>query len=158
MSPDDLVGLHGARVLGYNQVKHVLGEDLAVAHGLWKSTAHKRYDRFALERVVLIPTAVAGLAEPAARVEPDASVERPAGPPRQKLVRKSSSSRPVLQVDASSDASSEVSSGASSSAGEESDAAEAPAVAAPSHGAPSDALSPVPYWLMPSRRRLPRQR
>ena len=31
------------------------GEDLTVAHGLWKSSAHKRYDRFKLGQVIDIP-------------------------------------------------------------------------------------------------------
>ena len=40
-------GLHGLRVSGYNAGrKGPGGEELAVAHGAWRSTAHRRYDRF----------------------------------------------------------------------------------------------------------------
>jgi hypothetical protein len=38
------LGFHGLRVEGYNLSKRGNGEDLTVAHGLWKSSAHKRYD------------------------------------------------------------------------------------------------------------------
>ena len=49
-------GFHGLRVEGYNLSKRGNGEDLTVAHGLWKSTAHKRYDRFGMLAVVNIPS------------------------------------------------------------------------------------------------------
>ena len=81
----DLTGFHGLRVLGYNQTKHALGEDMAVAHGLWKSTAHRRYDRFSLSRVARIPAAVAGIDEAEAVVPDD--VERIARSPAERLVR-----------------------------------------------------------------------
>ena len=48
-------GFHGLRVEGYNLSKRGNGEDLTVAHGLWKSSAHKRYDRFGMKNVVGIP-------------------------------------------------------------------------------------------------------
>ena len=48
-------GFHGLRVEGYNLSKRGNGEDLTVAHGLWKSSAHKRYDRFKLSQVIDIP-------------------------------------------------------------------------------------------------------
>merc|ERR1712086_714070 len=48
-------GLHGLRVEGYNNSKRVLGEDVTVAHGLWKSDAHKRYSRFPMGVVAQIP-------------------------------------------------------------------------------------------------------
>jgi hypothetical protein len=81
----ELSGFHGLRVLGYNQTKHALGEDMAVAHGLWKSNAHRRYDRFALSRVARIPAAVAGLDEADAAVPED--FERMAQSPAERLVR-----------------------------------------------------------------------
>ena len=43
---DELTGPHGLRVEGYNGVKNGLGAELAQAHGLWKSAAHKRHERF----------------------------------------------------------------------------------------------------------------
>ena len=49
------LGFHGLRVEGYNLSKRGNGEDLTVAHGLWKSGAHKRYDRFKLGQVIDIP-------------------------------------------------------------------------------------------------------
>ena len=48
-------GFHGLRVEGYNLSKRGNGEDLTVAHGSWKSSAHKRYDRFGMKAVVDIP-------------------------------------------------------------------------------------------------------
>lgn len=58
--PQSCTGLHGLRVLGYNRVKAALGVELAVAHGGWRSTAHLRYERFAMARVVRVTSAVAG--------------------------------------------------------------------------------------------------
>jgi len=84
VSDDELSGLHGLRVEGYNTTKAGLGEDLTVAHGLWQSTAHKRYDRFALSRVLRIAPVIAG-ADPG---DPQ-SLERPAGPPDHRLDRHS---------------------------------------------------------------------
>jgi hypothetical protein len=55
-----------------------------VAHGLWQSTAHKRYDRFALSRVLRIAPVIAG-ADPG---DPQ-SLERAAGPPDHRLDRHS---------------------------------------------------------------------
>ena len=43
---EEITGFHGLRVSGYNRTKAPLGEEVAVAHGMWKSTAHTRYDRF----------------------------------------------------------------------------------------------------------------
>jgi hypothetical protein len=40
-------GLHGLRVAGYDAARRGPGgEELAVAQGAWRSTAHRRYDRF----------------------------------------------------------------------------------------------------------------
>lgn len=48
-------GLHGLRVAGYDCARRsAAGEELAVAHGGWHSTAHKRYERFAMSEVVRI--------------------------------------------------------------------------------------------------------
>ena len=84
VSDDELSGLHGLRVEGYNITKAGLGEDLTVAHGLWQSTAHKRYDRFALSRVLRIAPVIAGT-DPG---DPQ-SLERAAGPPDHRLDRHS---------------------------------------------------------------------
>ena len=59
VSEDDLTGLHGLRVSGYNALKAAMGEELAVAHGGWRSTAHRRYERFAMSKVVRITRAIA---------------------------------------------------------------------------------------------------
>ena len=88
-------GLHGLRVEGYNNSKRVLGEDVTVAHGLWKSDAHKRYSRFPMGVVAQIPAAVSGVlraegggaaegAQPAAR---SASAPAERGPPAVRLTR-----------------------------------------------------------------------
>ena len=88
-------GLHGLRVEGYNNSKRVLGEDVTVAHGLWKSDAHKRYSRFPMGLVAQIPAAVSGVlraegggaaegAQPAAR---SASAPAERGPPAVRLTR-----------------------------------------------------------------------
>ena len=82
VQPDDMPGLHGLRVEGYNATEAVYGEDLAAAHGLWKSKAHKRYKRFALSMVAQIPSAIAGYVEP-----PELEDERAAGPPSRRLTR-----------------------------------------------------------------------
>ena len=46
VAEEDLAGLHGLRVTGYNRAKNALGQSVAQAHGLWKSTAVNRYERF----------------------------------------------------------------------------------------------------------------
>ena len=49
-------GWHGVRVAGYNaSVDSLNGEELTVAHGGWKSTAHARYRRFTMSKVLQIP-------------------------------------------------------------------------------------------------------
>ena len=57
-------GAHGLRVAGYNNSKRGNGEDITVAHGMWRSTAHKRYDRFALKQVLDIPSRMVGARPP----------------------------------------------------------------------------------------------
>ena len=62
---DDIgYGLHGLRVLGYNCSKEANGEDLTVAHGGWKSTAHKRYARFPNRLVLGMASRMAGMEDP----------------------------------------------------------------------------------------------
>jgi hypothetical protein len=56
-------GLHGLRVLGYNLSKRANGVDLTVAHGLWMSSAHTRYERFSMQQVMCIPRNMVGCEE-----------------------------------------------------------------------------------------------
>ena len=51
-------GLHSLRVTGYALSKCGAGEELTVAHGGWRSLAHKRYDRFSLTEVLRLPEAM----------------------------------------------------------------------------------------------------
>ena len=51
VSEDTNFGHHGLRVEGYNLSVDGNGEDVTVAHGLWKSTAHTRYARFTMRQV-----------------------------------------------------------------------------------------------------------
>ena len=91
-------GLHGLRVSGYNAGrKGPGGEELAVAHGAWRSSAHKRYDRFGGPddaEVRGLPQAIVDqLVEPGAEnvfprvrpaqppAAPAAAVSWPVGPP-----------------------------------------------------------------------------
>ena len=78
-------GLHGGRIQGYNGVKACMGEDLAVAHGHWKSSAHKRYTRFKASDVIRISQAAFGLIEQPGPVL-DAE-ERATGPPPERVHR-----------------------------------------------------------------------
>ena len=55
VSEDTNFGHHGLRVEGYNLSVDGNGEDVTVAHGLWKSTAHTRYARFSMRQVCSIP-------------------------------------------------------------------------------------------------------
>jgi hypothetical protein len=55
----DGYGLHGLRVAGYTHGKRgALGEELAVAQGGWRSTAHLRYDRFTTAEVLQLSTQI----------------------------------------------------------------------------------------------------
>ena len=50
-------GLHSFRVTGYDRARqHDL--ELAVAHGGWRSTAHRRYDRFGILSVLRLPSVI----------------------------------------------------------------------------------------------------
>jgi hypothetical protein len=51
-------GLHSLRVTGYALAKRGVGEELTVAHGGWRSLAHRRYDRFSLTEVLSLPEAI----------------------------------------------------------------------------------------------------
>ena len=82
MAEADYALMHGLRVEGYNSTQAVLGEDLAAAHGGWKSTAHKRYMRFSMLTISRIPGAIVGLEEPPEPVE-----ERDARPPSTRVRR-----------------------------------------------------------------------
>ena len=67
LDPDEEGTLHGLRVESYNRTKlfHHKGEGMAIAHGLWKSGAHSRYDRFDVVRdTLMVPQAILGVAEP----------------------------------------------------------------------------------------------
>ena len=101
---DELAGPHGLRVEGYNNTKNRLGQDLAVAQGLWSSSAHKRYDRFDMGRVVRIPSAIVGLDE---GDSPDPlngeEEERPAGPPARRM-RRADVRRPPAARESASEA------------------------------------------------------
>ena len=83
----ELAGPHGLRVEGYNATKNGLGAPLAVAQGGWKSSAHERYDRFSMDRVVRIPAVIAGVDEGDDPAPLNEAGERPAGPPQRRLRR-----------------------------------------------------------------------
>ena len=84
VSEDDLAGLHGLRVEGYNGTESAFGEDVAEAHGLWKSKAHKRYKRWMLATIARIPASIMGQDE-----GEDSSNTRPRGPPTSRVFRHS---------------------------------------------------------------------
>ena len=78
VQPDDVdFGIHALRVAGYNASLVGVGEDLTVAHGLWKSKGHTRYARFGEVQVAGIPAAMVGLDNPYIAVG-DEEVGRPA--------------------------------------------------------------------------------
>jgi hypothetical protein len=99
-------GLHGLRVSGYDSARRGPGgEELAVAQGAWRSTAHRRYDRFSDDEVRGLPRAIVDqLVEPGApdplpreRPEPQgapladtsASSLWPQGPPQPRTTERS---------------------------------------------------------------------
>ena len=57
-------GLHGLRVEGYNRAKETVGEELTVAHGRWRSTAHLRYERFSSSQVLSLSSMMMGVESP----------------------------------------------------------------------------------------------
>ena len=85
----DLTMPHGLRVRGYNNTKSGLGQDIAVAQGGWKSSAHSRYDRFAMSQVVRIPSVIAGVDDGDDSAPTNEAEERAAGPPTRRLRRDS---------------------------------------------------------------------
>ena len=79
VSPQDFAfGLHGIRVRGYNDACEGEDEELAVAHGGWRSSAHTRYARFQLSRVLGLAAAMATVAGAPADAPGTASAEAPA--------------------------------------------------------------------------------
>ena len=50
-------GIHSLRVAGYNGGR-AYDEELTVAHGGWRSLAHRRYQRFRLAQVLHLPMAI----------------------------------------------------------------------------------------------------
>ena len=97
-------GLHSLRVSGYNWSKRGNGVDITVAHGLWMSSAHTRYERFPMSDVVRIPAKMLGEDHP----DTSAVVERAAAkPPRlQRGSRATAASAPAAVRPASSSSSS----------------------------------------------------
>ena len=77
VADEDLAGLHGLRVEGYNRTKAALGQPLAQAHGLWASAAVNRYERFMMTQVVRVTGAIAGVDDGDAADTPNESAERP---------------------------------------------------------------------------------
>ena len=81
-------GLHGLRVAGYNGTRAVLGVEVAVAQGGWRSGAHTRYWRCAMSSVLDIPAAITGALGGGQSAElPGPSSEREAGAPDHRMVR-----------------------------------------------------------------------
>ena len=73
-------GLHSLRVTGYALSKRGVGEELTVAHGGWRSLAHRRYDRFSLQEVLKLPEAMLAVHADEALAPADAGVAQEAGP------------------------------------------------------------------------------
>jgi len=69
-------GLHGLRVLGYNDAEQGVGEKLTACHGRWSlpgkswGPAHRQYLRYLFHQIVMIPFAMLGLVESAVVEEP----------------------------------------------------------------------------------------
>ena len=84
---DELTGPHGLRVGGYNRTKNALGEAVAVVQGGWKSSAHKRYDRFAMATIVRIPAVIAGVDAGEDAAPSNEAAERTLHVPRRRLRR-----------------------------------------------------------------------
>ena len=61
VAEEDLAGLHGLRVEGYNGTENALGDEVAAAHGLWRSKCSKRYARFSMDLIAKIPSYIMGL-------------------------------------------------------------------------------------------------
>ena len=70
-------GLHSFRVAGYNLSKHANGTELTVAHGLWQSEGHERYERFPLTARLAIPANMVGVLASGATVQERVVVRTP---------------------------------------------------------------------------------
>ena len=85
-------GLHGLRVAGYDAARRGPGgEELAVAQGAWRSTAHRRYDRFSDAEVRGLAVAIVDQL-----VEPNASDPFPRERPEPQGAPLDASSSPSL--------------------------------------------------------------
>ena len=82
-------GLHSLRVTGYNLAKQSVGEELTVAHGGWKSSAHSRYGRFEfmLGKVLAMPAAMVGAPPPEEQAPEPREIRRGAGGARRQSAR-----------------------------------------------------------------------
>ena len=82
-------GLHSLRVTGYNLAKQSVGEELTVAHGGWKSSAHSRYGRFEfmLGKVLAMPAAMVGAPPPEEQAPAPREIRRGAGGARRQSAR-----------------------------------------------------------------------
>ena len=75
-------GLHSLRVSGYNWSKRAVGEELTVAHGGWTSSAHTRYERFQMGRVLAIAPLMVGQAPPEEQAPQPREINRGPAPTR----------------------------------------------------------------------------
>ena len=89
-------GLHSLRVLGYNLSKRANGEAITVAHGLWLSSAHTRYERFGMPDVMAMAANMVRGVDPAAQ---PARVGERALPAVRTAVRRGSSDAADAAVD-----------------------------------------------------------
>ena len=82
-------GLHSLRVTGYNLAKQSVGEELTVAHGGWKSSAHSRDGRFEfmLGKVLAMPAAMVGAPPPEEQAPEPREIRRGAGGARRQSAR-----------------------------------------------------------------------
>ena len=84
---------HGLRTGGYKLVVDALGENVAVAQGGWRSSAHHRYYRVEMSQVLQISRATAGLLGPTPMSSPPAcdvgaiEEERELVPPEERATR-----------------------------------------------------------------------
>ena len=174
VSADELAGLHGLRVEGHNSTKNGLGAGIAQAHGLWKSNAVRRYDRYSMGQVVRIPAVIMGV-DPGDNFAPSEEA-RTRGPPARRMRRSDVQCREAARQsdvgsaagagpgedrngDGESDPASDVYSGEASDAPSEPGAALSAAHSL-LHLTPSGhtAAQPAGYWGQQSTRRGPARR
>ena len=86
---EEVAGLHGLRVEGWDATRLALGEQLAQVQGGWKSSACHRYSRFKLGQVYRIPAAMVQPddTDPPDLLPREPDAERAAGPPDVRLTR-----------------------------------------------------------------------